>query len=560
MNKKHSLAIGYIIAQVLAGPHCSFAAEPTNRGWSEFRNGGSSAVQGELPQQWDSKSIAWQHELIGYGQSTPIIHNGRVIVTSVEGPMKDECVVSCFDLKSGRETWVYRTAATTKGASNYMASRAAPTPIADDRGVFAFFESGDCLAIDHSGKPLWQRSLTTDYGKFDNNHGLGASPTQTESLVIINVEHKGPSYLVALDKNSGATTWKADRNSSSSWSSPIVVNTNGQQQVVVSSGGTVDAYDTTTGKSLWSIGGLDGNSVPSPTASGNLLYVGARVPEFGGDGEAAKSNLCISLGDGNSASTSPGVAWRASKAISDYASPVVCGECVYYLNKVGVLYCLSKSTGEPLYMERLGTQCWATPIVSHDRVFFFGKDGKTQIVRSGPKFDLISSNLLWESDHIPKPESYVENNSSSHGHGEASAAVGAAAEQEQGQAQGQGSGAVGGPGATVSSDLRGSGARGGRPGGAPGGGMLAALMKADADANGVLSAEEIPADFKPMIARIDTNSDGSLDQAELKAMADSFAARRADSRDTARDPIVYGAAAVEGAIVVRTGTRLYCIQ
>lgn len=90
--------------------------------------------------------------------------------------------------------------------------------------------------------------------------------------------------------------------------------------------------------------------------------------------------------------------------------------------------------------------------------------------------------------------------------------------------------------------------------------MLAALMKADADANGVLSAEEIPADFKPMIARIDTNSDGSLDQAELKAMADSFAARRADSRDTARDPIVYGAAAVEGAIVVRTGTRLYCIQ
>ncbi len=71
--------------------------------------------------------------------------------------------------------------------------------------------------------------------------------------------------------------------------------------------------------------------------------------------------------------------------------PVVCGDCVYYLNKVGVLYCLSKSTGEPLYTERLGTQCWATPIVSGDRIYFFGKDGKTQIVRSGPKFDLVSS-------------------------------------------------------------------------------------------------------------------------------------------------------------------------
>ena len=541
MNRTYCLAFGCFLAQAFTSVHSGFAAEPTSRSWSEFRNGGSSVAEGELPQKWSPQSIAWQHELIGYGQSTPIIHNGHVIVTSVEGPMKDECVVSCFDLKTGREEWVYRNAATTKGASNYMASRAAPTPVVDDRGVFAFFESGDCLAVDHSGKPLWQRSLTTDYGKFDNNHGLGASPTQTDSMVIINVEHKGPSYLIALDKKSGATAWKADRSPSSSWSSPIVVDQHDQQQVVVSSGGSVDAYDSATGKSLWSIGGLEGNSVPSPTASGNLLYVGARVPEFGGDGEAAKSNLCIALSDPSSASVSPSVAWRASKAISDYASPVVCGDCVYYLNKIGVLYCLSKSTGEPLYMERLGTQCWATPIVSEDRIFFFGKDGKTQIVRSGPKFELIGSNSLWTSDQIPKPESYVENNSSAHGHGPAATAP------EQGQAAGQGSGAAGDSGASPSFERH-------------GGGMLAMLMKADADGNGVLSAEEIPADFKPMIARIDTNSDGSIDQAEMKAMADSFAARRSDSRDTARDPIVYGAAAVDGAIIVRTGTRLYCIQ
>ncbi len=371
--------------------------------------------------------------------------------------------------------------------------------------------------------------MTADYGKFDNNHGLGASPTQTDDSVIINVEHKGPSYLIALNKTSGETSWKTDRNSASSWSSPIVVRSEGKPQIVVSSGGTVDGYDIATGKSLWSIGGLDGNTVPSPTAAGNRLFVGARVPEFGEDGEAAKSNLCIALDE---TSKSPSIAWRASKAISDYASPVVCNDCVYYLNKVGVLYCLRSSTGEPLYTERLGTQCWATPIVNGDHIYFFGKDGKTQVVRSGPKFDLVSSNLLWDSGNVPKPESYVENNSAGQGEG--------------------GTGAVGSP-------------RGGGPGGAaggrgPGGGMLAALTKADTNADGILSAQEIPADFKPMLARIDTNKDGSLDQAEIKAMAESFAARRSDSRDTARDPIVYGAAAVEGAIVIPTGTRLYCIQ
>ena len=527
------LVAAWIVAPILGTACVSLAADPsTNTAstnatrantWSEFRNGGSSVVQGSLPKEWSTQKIAWQHELIGYGQSTPIIHDGRVFVTSVEGPMKDECVVSCFDLKSGREVWVFRNAASAKGASNYMASRAAPTPVVDARGVYAFFESGDCFAIDHTGKPIWHRNLTADYGKFDNNHGLGASPTQTDEAVIINVEHKGPSYLIALQKSSGETSWKTDRNSASSWSSPIVVRAEGQPQIVVSSGGTVEGYDVASGKSLWSIGGLDGNSVPSPTAWGSSLFVGARVPEFGEDGEAAKSNLCITLGE-TGASKSPSVAWRASKAISDYASPVVCNDCVYYLNKVGVLYCLRSSTGEPLYTERLGTQCWATPIVTADHIYFFGKDGKTQVVRSGPKFDLVSSNLLWDSDNVPKPESYVENNSAGQGEG----------------------GPRGGPG--------GAGGRG------PGGGMLAALTKADANADGVLSAEEIPADFKPMLARIDTNKDGSLDQAEIKAMAESFASRRSDSRDNARDPIVYGAAAIDGTIVIRTGTRLYCIQ
>ncbi len=137
--------------------------------------------------------------------------------------------------------------------------------------------------------------------------------------------------------------------------------------------------------------------------------------------------------------------------------------------------------------------------------------------------------MLWDSENVPKPESYVENNESPSGHGPG------------------GPGAGGGPGNR--------GGAGGR-----GSGMLANLMKSDADSDGTLSATEIPEDFKPMLARIDTNKDGALDQAELKAMADSFAARRSDSRDTARDPIVYGAAAVDGTIVIRTGTRLYCIQ
>ncbi len=128
-------AAAWIASQALVAACPSLAAEPVANAWSEFRNGGSSVVQGSLPKEWTAQKIAWQHELIGYGQSTPIIHNDRILVTSVEGPMKEECIVSCFDLKSGRELWVFRNAASVKGASNYMASRAAPTPVVDARCV-----------------------------------------------------------------------------------------------------------------------------------------------------------------------------------------------------------------------------------------------------------------------------------------------------------------------------------------------------------------------------------------------------------------------------------------
>jgi outer membrane protein assembly factor BamB len=498
--------------------------------WPSFRNGGQSLSSSDLPTHWSpTQGIAWQRELIGYGQSTPVLHDGRVYVASVEGTMKDNCVVQCLDVKSGQELWSFSKEASNKATSNYAASRAAPTPIVDSEALYVFFESGDVVAIDHSGKELWYRNLTADFGKFENNHGLGASPAQAKDSLIINVEHKGPSYLISLDNKTGKTLWKADRPSSSSWSSPIVIDVDGRQLVVVSSAGNVSAYDASNGEVRWELDGLSGNTVPSPTLHGSKLYVGARLPEFADENGGNPSNCCIDLA--KMTEGKPVFDWRASKITSDYASPVVCGECVYYINKIGILACLDASTGKPHYLQRLGTQCWGTPIVSRDRIYLFGKDGKTLIIQSGTKYEVIATNELWPSDAAPKPETYVEGS-----------------RPERRSAGPEGAGSASGAG----------GAAGGSTGG--GGGMMATLKAADKDGDGRLSAEEIPVDFKPMLSRIDKNGDGSIDESEMQAMAESFAARRASSASDARDPIVYGAIASDGSILIRTGTRIYCVR
>lgn len=484
------------------------------QGWTSFRNGGHSQLSDALPVVWSiSDGIVWQTELAGYGQSTPIVFDGKVYVTSVVGSMKEVSQISCFDLQTGEEVWSKGFDSATQSESNYMHSRAAPTPTVDRDGVYAFFEGGNLVSLTHEGEQRWDRNLAEEYGPFKNNHGLGSSLAQSEQLLFLNLEHQGPSRLLAIDKQTGETKWDVERPSGSSWTSPIVISTTAAESVVVSSAGAVTAYDASTGEKQWTIDGLEGNSVPSPTFDGENLLIGARLPEFGSNAEAGRSNLCLKLNEDGEFD----VHWRASKVFSDYASPVVAEGCVYYLNKTGVLFCLDLHTGETHYTKRLGVECWATPLVANGHVYFFGKRGETAVVKAGPKFEKVAVNQLWDASNPPKPETYVEHQGSGDGHG--------------------------GPG-----------------GGGRRGGMIAMLMKGDANEDGILSKEEIPEPFQPMLPRLDLNKDGALDAEELKAMEESFRKRREGSREGARDPIVYGIAAADGTILVRTGTRLYAIS
>lgn len=518
------VAVGIMLA---AGQYAS--AEPTQQAhWASFRNGGSSHASGDYPVSWGPKSgVIWQQELKGYGQSTPVIFGQKVFVASVIGPMKETCCVSCWNLKDGKPLWTHTLPAATKAASNYSVARAAPTPVVDASSVFVFFEGGDLVALTHDGEKQWHRNLSADFGPFENHHGLGSSPTQTDDLVIVTLEHRGPSNLVAVDKSSGDIRWKVDRPSGMSWTSPIVADTPAGSRVIVSSAGKVTAYDAGSGRAVWSMEGLEGNSVPSPTLVGNHLLIGARSAEFGDGSAAAKSNLCLKLSD-----DSYDVLWHAEKVLSDYSSPVVARDCVYYLNKLGVLTCLDLTSGARHYTERLGCVCWATPLVAGGNVYFFGKNGETHVVRAGATFERVAVNQLWNPNNPPNPETYVES-----------------ARRERG-ANDQGA-----PKKTTGKPAESSESTQQRPSG-----FLGILLSMDKNGDGVLTKGELSPRYQRMLVGGDLNGDDKLDKAELKTMAESFRKRRSGSREGARDPIVYGVGAAYGVIVVRTGTRLYAIK
>lgn len=367
----------------------SLAVADPGVSWTGFRGAGDSVVAGEsLPLTWNEKEhVLWSVELAGYGQSSPVVWGDAIYVTSVEGENKESLLIACYDLATGKRRWQHSAEAFLKTKSTEYVSKAAPTPVVDAAGVVAFFESGDLIALDHAGKVRWTRSLLKDYGAYEGNHGLGTSPAQTAEHVILLVDHGGPSYLAAFQKSDGKTAWKTDRESKTSWSSPVVVGGEKGPEILISSNGAVESYNATDGKQRWRMTGLKGNTVASPSAVDDVVVIGA--------GDKGMSLALKRNGSGELDETA--VAWRAEAATSSFGSPLVYRGKVYFVSKAGVGFCLDLATGKELWNLRLGDTCWASPIGAGDRVYFFMKKGETIVYRAdGDRPEEIARNPLPE--------------------------------------------------------------------------------------------------------------------------------------------------------------------
>jgi len=373
--------------------------------WPSFHNGGNTSVSVKgLPVKWSpEKGVAWTAPLPGYGQSSPVVWKDRVYLTAIEGKNKERCHVLACNAHSGKPLWKQTFPATVRKEYSRMVSRAAPTPLADEHGLYVFFESGDLRSYTHDGKLRWKKTLfDDDKNAFQNGHGYGGSPCQTEQAVILQIDHRGPSYVLAVSKKSGKTLWKTPRKSRASWTSPHVAHVGGKEQVILSSNGTVDGYDAVTGKRLWSHEGISGNVIPSATIGGDLVFVGASVSRRKPDAEsAAASNRCLQIRPGSKSGYR--LVWKAKKAISYYVSPLVHRGLVYYVNRGGAMYCLDAKTGKQVYARRIAGTCWAQPIAAGDRIFFFGRDGVTTVIKAGPRFEKVADNRLWPPEAAAPP-------------------------------------------------------------------------------------------------------------------------------------------------------------
>ena len=75
--------------------------------WPGFRGEGNSVTEArKLPLSWsDRHNLAWKVKLPGFGQSTPVVWNGKIFLTAIEGPKKEKLHVFALSAKSGDILW-----------------------------------------------------------------------------------------------------------------------------------------------------------------------------------------------------------------------------------------------------------------------------------------------------------------------------------------------------------------------------------------------------------------------------------------------------------------------
>ncbi|HEY1861046.1 MAG TPA: PQQ-binding-like beta-propeller repeat protein, partial [Gemmataceae bacterium] len=273
--------IGFFFALAVKqsdGAPASPDAEKQWPGWRGPRGDGTSNETG-IPLHWaKTENIAWKVPIPGKGHSSPVIWGDRIFVTScIEEDRKR--MLYCLDRRTGEQKWEKLVLTADLERKHNLNSYASSTPAIDGKHVWVSFldvEKALVACYDMDGKEIWRK----EPGKFSSVHGFCSPPTLYKNLVILNGDHDGDGYLVALDKETGEEKWRTDRpNKTRSYCPPLLIDAAGKKQLVISGSKCVASYDPDTGKQIWLLDGPTEQFVASLVFNNEELFLTCGFPE-----------------------------------------------------------------------------------------------------------------------------------------------------------------------------------------------------------------------------------------------------------------------------------------
>jgi outer membrane protein assembly factor BamB len=368
--------------------------------WPSWRGptGQGRSADPNPPLKWTaSDNVRWKAPLPDIGNGSPIIWGNRVFITQATDRGKRRGVI-CFDRSDGRKLWERYVEFSGKEPTHETNPFCSATPATDGERVYASLGSAGLICLDLDGKELWKKDL----GELIHIWGNASSPIIHGELVILWCGPGERQFLVAFDKRNGKEIWRHEEPGGKSglggkggddwigsWSTPIVAKVAGREELVLTVPHKVKAFDSATGKELWSCEGLGNLAYTSPAISEDGIVLA--MSGYGGPALAVKAG-----GDGDV--TNSHRLWRQEKQNPQrIGSAVILSGRAYLMNEPGLASCFDLKSGKDVWdKDRLTGQTWSSMVAAADRLYVTNTSGETLVIQPGDKPKVLAKNPLDE--------------------------------------------------------------------------------------------------------------------------------------------------------------------
>ena len=381
-------------------------ASAADSDWNQFRgpHGDGISVAKHLPITFGegSPEIVWKTPISGRAWSSPVVMGQQIWLTNgpeiqnttPEKPKLDQPIILsavCVDLESGRVVHDINLFKVDQPQFTHATnSYASPTPYVEEGRVYIHFGAYGTACLDtNTGQRIWERRDL----ECDHFRGPGSSPIVHNGLLYLTFDGFDVQYVVALNKLTGTTVWKRDRNvdfgttdgdAKKSYSTPAIIQVAGKELLISPFASATIAYEPASGTPVWIVhhGGM--NAAGRPLFGHGLVYIST----------ADGPNPLIAVSPAGEGDLTEKIAWRCNKSVPKRGSQLLIGNRLFMMNDAGIASCLDAKTSQEIWTKRLGGDYWSSPIYADGLIYCCSQSGTIPVFKATDEFELVAENKL----------------------------------------------------------------------------------------------------------------------------------------------------------------------
>ena len=328
---------------------------------------------------------------LGAGHSAVLASGNNLYTMYSQG---DQEYVIALAAGTGKTVWEHKYAAPPDGLDLEYGAGPHSTPLIVGDLIFTVGATGRLFALNKdNGKVAWEHDLWKEYGGTKMGRGYSCSPVAYKNTIILTLGGKEQT-LVAFNQKDGSVAWK-NQTLDLSPSSPLLINVDGQDQLLMFLGKVVAGLDPNNGNLLWSHPHVTewGLNITMPIwGKDNLLFISSA---YNGGSRVLK----LAQKEGK---TSVQELWFQNRFRVHHGTAIRIGDYVYGSSgDFGPAFfgAISMKTGEVLYQDRSFPK--TNFLLADGKLIMLDEDGNLALATATPEgLKVISKasimkNLAW---------------------------------------------------------------------------------------------------------------------------------------------------------------------